>query len=115
MVTEINCILKDVKLYKELRGILVSELKLETNYVDRDADEVCTSISVTDNRLLSSEPYARIEERREFKIGNKTYIILLYFSLAAIVGHKLKDFISASDLIEASIKNHYTKKEDNDE
>lgn len=115
MVIELNCVLKDVEIYKELRGILVSDINVETNYVDRDTDEICISISITDTKLLSSEPYTRIEERREFKIGSKTYIILLYFSLAVIYGHNLKDLISASDLIEASIKDHYTKKEDNDE
>lgn len=105
-VITLNCVLNKEGVYKELRGILVSEIEVETVYVDKNDDEVCISISVEDTRLESIE-HAAIRERREFKIGNTTYIILIHFKLATIKSHELKDLISASDLIEAAIKDHY--------
>lgn len=108
------------ELNKQIGHTLSAQVKINVNYVDVDDDETIYSISiedayekfyikydVTQDTPEPSKEYGDsviINDRREFKVGSRTIIILLHINLKYVTSYELKDLIKASDLIEEAIK-----------
>lgn len=97
------------ELHKNVENTLAAQIKICVNYVDIGEDETVYSISVDDTDTIKEnntefKEFANIEDRREFKIGDKVVIILLFIRLKTVVSHSLSDINKTSDLIEEAIK-----------